>query len=99
MGTAQKARALPPALAAECVLLAGRQGVSKKNHKGEKAPPLQIFTDILPLPWYKLLKPGGAAPARLHEILCGYKKRRQPPKQGREACTLAVRLWYMRSQS
>jgi len=62
----QKARALPPALAAECVLLAGRQGVSKKNHKGEKTPPLRFFTDILPLPEQRLLKPGGASPAFYH---------------------------------
>lgn len=76
----------------------GGKGYPKRFIKTIK-PSLQIFLDVLPLPWYKLLKPGGAAPARLHEILCGYKKRRQPPKQGREACTLAVRLWYMRSQS
>ena len=77
---------------------AGRQGVSKKIRKGKK-PPLQIFLDVLPLPWHKLLKPGGASPAKLHGIPFGYRKRRQPPKQGREACTSAVRLWCMRSQS
>lgn len=41
-GTAQKARALPPALAAECILLAGRQGVSKKIYKDDKA----VFTNL-----------------------------------------------------
>lgn len=76
----------------------GGKGYPKRFIKTIK-PSLQIFLDVLPLPWYKLLKPGGAAPARLHGILCGYRKMRQPPKQGREACTLAVRLWYMRSQS
>ncbi|MBJ7829357.1 hypothetical protein E0W48_12305 [Neisseria meningitidis] len=65
-GTAQKARALPPALAAECISLSERQGVSIKNHKGEKTPPLRFFTDILPLPEQRLLKPGGASPAFYH---------------------------------
>lgn len=58
-GEGAKNRALPPALAAECIFSAGRQGVSIKNRKC-KNPHLQFFTDILPLPWQKLLKPGGA---------------------------------------
>ncbi len=41
-GTAQKARALPPALAAECIFWAGRQGVSKKIYKDDKA----VFTNL-----------------------------------------------------
>ena len=97
-GDGEKSTRLTTCSAAAVYSSAGRQGVSKKIRKGKK-PPLQIFLDVLPLPWHKLLKPGGASPAKLHGIPFGYRKRRQPPKQGREACTSAVRLWCMRSQS
>ncbi|ELK85476.1 putative gluconolactonase domain protein [Neisseria meningitidis NM586] len=51
----------------------GGKGYPKRFIKTIK-PSLQIFLDVSPLPWHKLLKPGGAAPARLHGILCGSKK-------------------------
>ncbi|WP_239995473.1 hypothetical protein, partial [Neisseria meningitidis] len=43
----------------------GGKGYPKRFIKTIK-PSLQIFLDVLPLPWYKLLKPGGASPAFYH---------------------------------
>ncbi len=80
-GKAQKARALPPALAAECVFSAGRQGVSIKNRKG-KNPPLQFFTDILPLPWQKLPKPCGASPLNFTGYRADTEKCGNRPSKG-----------------
>ena len=49
-GDGAKGARLTTCSAAECVSLSERQGVSKKIRKG-KNPPLQIFLDVLPLPW------------------------------------------------
>ncbi|HGO8276572.1 TPA: hypothetical protein ACLAPF_002163, partial [Neisseria meningitidis] len=43
----------------------GGKGYPKRFIKTIK-PSLQIFLDVLPLPWHKLLKPGGASPAFYH---------------------------------
>lgn len=61
----------------------GGKGYPKRFIKTIK-PSLQIFLDVLPLPWYKLQKPGGASPLNFTGYRADTEKGGNRPSKGKK---------------